>query len=63
VVARWTVGNLSKSGELAAIRIGQNGLHRNWKAVWMRNHPKPEILMTFAKMLSFGQGPRKKIKV
>jgi LysR family transcriptional regulator, regulator for metE and metH len=63
VVARWTVGNLSKSGELVAIRIGQNGLHRNWKAVWMRNHPKPEILMTFAKMLSFGQGPRKKIKV
>jgi len=63
VVARWTVGNLSENGELVAIRIGQNGLHRNWKAVWMRNHPKPEILMTFAKMLSFGQGSRKKIKV
>ena len=29
----------------------------------MRNHPKPEILMTFAKMLSFGQGFREKIKI
>jgi LysR family transcriptional regulator for metE and metH len=63
VVAKWTVGNLSNRGELVSIRIGQSGLHRNWKAVWMRNHPKPEILMNFAKMLSFGEGSRKKIKV
>src|SRR5579859_1043323 len=63
VVAKWTVGNLPMSGELVSIRIGQNGLHRKWKAVWMRNHPRPEILLTFAKMLSRGQGSRKTINV
>jgi len=63
VVAKWTVGNLSNGDGLVSIRIGQNGLHRNWKAVWMRNHPKPDILMTFAKMLSSAQGSRKQVKV
>jgi LysR family transcriptional regulator, regulator for metE and metH len=60
VVAKWTVGNLSNCDELVSIRIGQNGLHRNWKAVWMCNHPKPEILMTFAKMLVSDRVPAKR---
>ena len=60
MVARWTAGNSSKSGEPVAIRIGQNDLHRNWKAVWMRDHAMPEILVTCAEMLSFGQSSRKK---
>jgi len=51
VVAKWAVANVLDSGNLVSIRIGQNGIQRNWKAAWMRNHPSAKMLTVLAKLL------------
>jgi LysR family transcriptional regulator for metE and metH len=51
VVARWAALEVLKGRDLVSIRIGR-GIRREWKAVWMQDHEKTELLKDFAKLLS-----------
>lgn len=56
VVAKWAVGTPSNRRGLVSIRIGQNGIQRSWKAVWLRNHSNASMLTFFAKLLAATHG-------
>ncbi|MGC1904934.1 MAG: LysR family transcriptional regulator [Candidatus Acidiferrum sp.] len=56
VVARWAAANVLDRADLVPIRIGPNGVRRSWKAAWMRSHPNPKMLITFAKLLGSSHG-------
>jgi LysR family transcriptional regulator for metE and metH len=54
VIARWAVAHEIASGELVAVRVGQNGLRRSWYAATLRSRQDPaakallEVLRTDA---------------
>jgi LysR family transcriptional regulator for metE and metH len=54
VIARWAVANELASGDLVAVRVGENGLRRSWYAATLRSKHDPaakallEVLRTDA---------------
>jgi LysR family transcriptional regulator for metE and metH len=54
VVTRWTAAPEIASGRVVALRLGELGLYREWKAVRLRSDDAPEYVDAFRALLRWG---------
>ena len=51
VLARWAADAPLRDGTLRAVRVGRGGVHRDWYAVRLRQHPHGGLLDDFATVM------------
>jgi LysR family transcriptional regulator for metE and metH len=56
VMAGWAIDPARRSGAVAALRIGRNGVRRTWTAATLKDRPRPAWMIEFIKLLA-ARGP------